>query len=415
MSGLLLDEIKKRATEIQEELVRIRREVHQHPELGFEEHRTSGLVADVLASLGLRVKTGIGKTGVIGLLGEGDSKVIALRADMDALPIQEKATHAYKSRIDGKMHACGHDANIAMVLGAAMVLASLRHSLQGRVNFLFQPCEEEGPGGARAMIEAGALEDPAVDAIVGIHTFPLLPSGVIGTRPGAMLAATDTIRITILGEGGHGASPHLSRDAIVAAASAILSLQTIISRRVDPLDPAVISIGSIQGGSRPNIIADEVRMTGTVRTLNEDLRKKMPGLIEEALRGVADSHGVRYKLEYEQGYPVLMNDASMARFCLDAASEVLGPERVIALERPTMGGEDFAYYLEKVPGCFLRMGIRNEEKGIIYPLHHPQFDIDESVLSIGATVLAYIGARFLEVGYKNVNKKTTRGTGFPNP
>ncbi|MBI5167510.1 MAG: amidohydrolase [candidate division NC10 bacterium] len=395
MSGLLLDKIKKQAAECQNDLVRIRREIHQHPELGFEEHKTSALVADVLASLGLKVQRGVGGTGVVGLLDGQEGRVIALRADMDALPIQEQSEKPYKSRIPGRMHACGHDANTAMVLGAAMVLAPLRERLSGSVKFIFQPCEEQGPGGAQAMIQASALEDPPVEAIIGIHTFPLLPAGVIGTRPGAVMAAVDNFRITILGEGGHGASPHLSRDAIVAAASAILSLQTVVSRRVNPLDPAVVSIGTIEGGSRPNIIADEVRMTGTVRTLDEGLRKEMPRLIKEVLQGVAQAHGVRYRLEYEEGYPVVRNDPAMARLCLEAAAEVLGSERAVTLEQPTMGGEDFAYYLERIPGCFLRMGIRDEEKGIIYPLHHPKFDIDEEVLSLGAATLAYTAVKIL--------------------
>ena len=371
------------------DLIRIRREIHRHPELGFEEHRTAELVASELRRLGVDVKEGVGRTGVVGFLrGDEEGRVIAVRADMDALSIEEKTGLPFKSETPGVMHACGHDAHMACVLGAATILWELRDELRGAVKFVFQPSEESLPGGARLMIEEGVLEGPKVDAILSLHTEPTIGSGSIGVRSGVMFAAADNFQITILGEGGHAARPHDSVDAIVVASQVVLALQTVASRRVDPLSPVVLTIGKMEGGYRSNVIADRVELEGTVRTLSQSWRDRIPEIMEETLSGVVKGLGAGYEFDYELGYPVLSNDESMTDLVRRVGRQVLGADRVAEIERPGMGGEDFAFYLEKVRGGMFRLGTGNEEKHATYPWHHPKFDIDEDSLPIGAAVLA---------------------------
>lgn len=362
-----------------------RRDLHMHPELGFAEHRTAALAAAHLQSLGLEVQTGVAGTGVVGLLRGRGERTVALRADMDALPIQETTGAPYASQTPGVMHACGHDGHVAMLLGAATILAGIRQDLPGNVKFIFQPAEES-PGGARPMIEAGVLDNPRVDAIFGAHLWAELPAGTIGVRYGTMMAAVDQFRILIKGEGGHGAAPHQAVDAVSVAAQAVLSLQTIVSRQIDPLEPVVLTIGTINGGYRHNVIADRVELTGTVRTLSEKARAEMPLRIERTLRGITEASGAGYELAYERVYPETINAAEPTRLVARIAAEIAGEERVIEEEAPEMGSEDFSFFLKEVPGTFFMVGIANLEKGIVHPHHHPAFDIDETALVTGTAV-----------------------------
>ena len=378
------------------ELSGLRRQIHKNPELGFCETNTAGLVAGKLRELNLEVAEKVGRTGVVGLLkGNRPGKTVALRADMDALPIQEQKETEYASCNKGVMHACGHDAHTAMLLGAAMLLASMREQIAGQVKFIFQPCEEEPPGGAIEMIRAGVLEKPKVDAIFGLHVEPMYPAGFIGYKEGTMMAAVDNFRLDIIGKGGHGASPHMGTDAIVTAAEVISALQTIPSRKINPLEPVVISIGTIEGGRKDNIIADRVAMSGTVRTLNPGLREQIPVMMENIIGSVTKAHNATYSLHYEHSYPPLVNDSGMVELIREVAREIAGKDRVMPVAAPTMGGEDFAYYTQMVPGAFVNLGVgfRNREN---YSLHHPCFDIDEQALPVGTALLAGTALKYLE-------------------
>ncbi len=383
------ERVRARIEELHPQIVERRRDLHRHPELGFEERRTAGIVAEWLGALGLEVRAGVAGTGVVGRLrglatSSGARRTIALRADMDALPVQDKKRGPLASEVAGKMHACGHDAHTAMLLGAASVLAELRDELPGDVVFLFQPAEE-GPGGAEPMIAAGALD--GVDMILGQHCQPSLPVGEIGVSRGAALAATDAFELTIHGVGGHGAYPHLATDAIVVAAQVVMALQTIVARNLDPLASAVVTIGTIHGGYNFNVIADVVELRGTVRTLDPHLRDAMPARIEAIAAGVCAAHGARHELEYHRKYPPTINHEVGVALVRRVAGEVLGAANVRELP-PSMGGEDFAYYLQEVPGCFYWLGARHphpEQEG--YALHSPHFDIDEEALKVGVQLL----------------------------
>ncbi len=377
------------------DIIRIRRDLHMYPELGNEEFRTSKVVSEVLEGLGLKVERGIAGTGVVGLLEGGSSeKTIALRADMDALPIQDRKEAAYSSRVEGKMHACGHDAHTAMLLGAAMVLAEMKDRLCGNVKFIFQPAEEN-TGGAARMIEAGIMENPHVDAIFGLHVSPELEVGTVGIRYGTANACSDDVRIEVLGSSAHGAQPHKGVDAIVIASQVINALQQIISRKIDPLEPATLTIGTIMGGTQSNIIADRVKMTGTIRTLDSATRERIKKSIEGITASVSRAMGGQHRVIVEPGYPLLINDSSMTDLVKKAAGRIVG-EGVIEIGKPRLGVEDFAYYLQRAPGSFWRLGTGNEEKGIKCIAHSPCFDIDEDALCIGTavhvqTVLDYLG------------------------
>ncbi|NPV53501.1 MAG: amidohydrolase [Firmicutes bacterium] len=386
------------AKRIEPRLIEIRRAIHMNPELGGMEFKTSRLVAQVLQEFGMKVTENVAGTGIVGLLrGAGDvtgaagagEKTVAIRADMDALPIQDKKDVPYRSRIPGVMHACGHDGHVAMVLGAAMLLADLKNQnkLPGNVKFIFQPAEE-GPGGAKPMIEAGVLKNPRVDMILGIHIWPEIPAGRVAIKSGAALASTDEIRIRIKGEGGHGAAPHRAVDAIVVAAQVISALQTIVSREVSPMSPVVLTIGTIHGGYRHNVIADEVAMTGTLRTLNPAVRMELPGRIDRLLRGIAGGMRASAEFTHIPGYPPTVNDGRIAELASRSAARVVGDTNVIREIEPSLGGEDFSYFLELVPGVFIMLGAGNPEAGITFPSHHPRFDFDERALAIGAAILA---------------------------
>lgn len=383
------------ARELLPELVRLRRQIHQNPELGFEEHRTARLVAETLRELNIEVTEGIAKTGVVGLLkGQEDGRVVALRADMDALPLEEKTGLPFASRNQGVMHACGHDAHTAMLLGAAMLLSQVRDRLPGRVKFIFQPCEESPPGGAQGMIQEGVLDKPKVGGIFGLHVNPLMPAGTIGLKEGTVMAAADMFKLVIKGKGGHGATPHHTVDSIVVAAHVIQALQTIPSRYVDPVKPVVLSIGTIHGGTKSNIIAGEVKLSGTVRTLDPSLRERIPELMEKMIKGVSSAFGAECSFEYERGFPPVVNHSQMVELVRRAAAKIVGSKRCFPIKQPSMGGEDFAYYVQRVPGAFFHLGVAKKE-GPNYPWHHPQFDIAEEALPVGAAILAQIAVDFL--------------------
>ncbi len=375
-------------------LVEIRRTIHMHPELGFEEVETSKLISEWLERFGFQVKKGIAKTGVVGLLqGSKTGKTVAIRADMDALPLNEVNPVPYASKIKGKMHACGHDAHVTILLGVAKFFSSMKDQVRGNIMWIFQPAEEGG-GGGRMMVEEGVLENPKVDAIFGAHVFPQLPIGKVGVCEGEALAAADRFIIKVIGKSGHAASPHLAKDPILAAGHLITQLHSIVSRNVNPLDSAVITVGKVSGGTAFNIIPDEVELLGTLRSLNSRVREEVKSRIEEVAQGTAHSFGMDYRFDFEYGYPVLVNDPEMTKLVSEACSKGIGEGNVENL-KPSMGAEDFAYYLEKIPGAFFRLGTENEERGIIHPYHSSLFDIDEEVLPFGVEMFVRIIDRYL--------------------
>jgi amidohydrolase len=377
-------------------LVEIRRTIHMHPELMFEEVETAKLVSAWLEKFGLEVKTGWAKTGVVGLLPGGQKgKTVAIRADMDALPLEEATQVPYASKIKGKMHACGHDAHVTILLGVAKFFSSVREQVKGNIKWIFQPAEEGG-GGGRVMVEEGVLENPKVDAIFGAHVFPDLPMGKVGIHEREGLAATDRFRIKIQGKGGHGAYPQLSKDPILAAGHLITQIHSIVSRNINPLDRAVVSLGRVMGGTAFNIIPDEVELWGTVRSLSPHVREKLKSRLEQTTQGVARSFDMDYQYEFEYGYPALVNDPQMSHLVAAACAHGIGKENVEFIN-PSMGGEDFAYYLQKVPGSFFRLGCRNEKKGIIHSFHNSLFNIDEDVLPFGVEMFVRIIDQYLEL------------------
>ena len=374
------------AERIKDEIITWRRDFHMWPELGYEEERTSKIVGEHLREWGYSIRR-VG-TGIIADIGKG-TKTIALRADMDALPIQEENDVPYKSKIPGKMHACGHDAHTAMLLGTAKIIAAHKDELNGRVRLIFQPAEEGGNGAVR-MIEGGALE--GVDAIFGFHVWMDLPSGIIGIKDGPFLAGAGVFEGRVLGKGGHGASPHEAIDPIPIAAEAILAFQTIVSRNVNPIETGVVSVTSVHGGTAFNVIPEEVGFRGTFRFFKPEIGELIQKRMEEILEGVTKAHRGKYELNIEELTPPTINNPEMASFARKVAQKY-GLE--YGEVRPTMGAEDFAYYLQKVPGAFLALGIRNEEKGIIYPHHHPKFDVDEDVLYLGTAMEVALAFEFL--------------------
>ncbi|MBW4570209.1 MAG: amidohydrolase [Tolypothrix carrinoi HA7290-LM1] len=382
---------------LQPQLVEWRRRLHQQPELGFQEKLTAEFVSQKLQEWGIEHETGIAQTGIVATIkgGKIDSgKVLAIRADMDALPIQELNEVPYKSQHDGVMHACGHDGHTAIALGTAYYLQSNRQNFAGHIKIIFQPAEE-GPGGAKPMIEAGVLKNPDVDAIIGLHLWNNLPLGTVGVRAGALMAAVECFKCTILGKGGHGAMPHQTIDSIVVAAQIVNALQTIVSRNVDPIDSAVVTVGELHAGTKLNIIPDTARMSGTIRYFKPDLKGFFQKRIEQIIAGVCQSHGASYDLEYWELYPPTINDAGMAEFVRSQAEQVIETPLGVVPECQTMGGEDMSYFLQAVPGCYFFLGSANPAKDLAYPHHHPRFDFDETALPMGVEIFVRCVEKFL--------------------
>jgi amidohydrolase len=391
-------QIKKISEEIFPYLVKLRRRLHQYPETSFEEFKTSQMIAKELRKIGLKVKTGIAKTGVVGVLESNKiGKTVALRADMDALPISELTNLPYASKNRGKMHACGHDAHITCLIGAAMILNKLKENFKGSVKFIFQPSEEAGPGGAIQMIREGVLSNPKVNSIFALHCDSNIPVGKVGVKNGIMMAYADDFDIIIRGKGGHGARPQDGVDAIVVASQIINSLQTIVSRRIDPLRSAVVSIGIVQGGSARNIICDKVILKGTIRSLEKKVAKNLPIYVKQIVSGITQSYGADFEFTYRKGYPVLINYPQATDIAREVIKSLYTKEAVYEIERPVMGGEDFARFLEKVGGTMMRLGIRNEKIGATYPWHHPRFKIDERALKFGSSILAGVVLKSLQI------------------
>jgi amidohydrolase len=388
------------AWEIGPQVVADRRYLHQHPELAFQEENTARYVAARLAELGIPHQTGIAKTGVVGLIEgsagpRGGGKTVLLRADMDALPIAEENDVPYRSQTAGVMHACGHDAHTAILLGVARLLHERRGDFAGTVKLLFQPAEEVPPGGAKPMIEAGVLEHPRVDAAFGVHLAQDIPAGSIGVCAGPMTAAPDSINIRVRGLGGHAAGPHRCVDPIVVAAQIIVALQTLVSREVNPLRQAVVTIGNLHAGAVRNIIPEEAIMEGTVRTFDEEVRQTLARRIPELARGIAAAMRAEAEATFEFGYPTLVNDHAMTDLVRGVVRDLLGPDKLLERE-PSMVGEDMAYFLQRVPGCFFMVGTSNAARGLIHGHHHPRFDIDdEAALPVGVATLATVALRYL--------------------
>ncbi len=388
--------LRRRIAAITPEMIELRQDLHRQPELGFAEHRTAGIVAERLLALGLEVTTGVAGTGVVGLLtGAAPGRTIALRADMDALPITEENEVPYKSERPGVMHACGHDGHVAMLLGAAAVLAGERENFAGNVKFLFQPAEEGvRGGGAKPMVEAGVLANPAVDAVLGLHLWSGLPVGTLAIRRGPLMAASDSFTAVIKGVGGHGAAPQDTVDPIVAGAQVVTALQTIVSREVIPVEAAVITVGMFHAGTANNIIAGQAELAGTVRTLDPALRQRMPERIEGVIKGVTGAMRAQYEFSYRFGYPVVLNHPAVTELLEKTAAAILGAAQVLTSPQPVMGSEDFAYYQEKVPGTFAFLGAGNPAKGTGMP-HHPRYNFDEDALPLGAAIMVQAALRFL--------------------
>lgn len=380
---------------IKDEIIALRRGIHEYPELGGEEEQTAKKVEKYLGGLGIKTRRSYG-TGVIGLLeGAFPGPVVAFRADMDALRIEEKTGLPYASKRPGLMHACGHDAHTAALLGTARLLASHRGVLRGGVKFFFQP-DEEGDGGAKQMIADGAMENPKVDAVFGAHVDPLLPAGHAGFLPGKAYAASNIFRITIKGKSTHAAKPHLGVDAIAIASQVVSALQQYAARNVNPLDSVIISVCTMRGSSEQiNVISEEVEMGGVIRTLGAEMRQRTVAAVRKIVSGVAEALGAEAYIEITDGHSGITNDPDMTLFAESTAEKLLGKERVRRMEKPTMGSEDFGLFLERAPGCFYSFGVANPEKGITAPGHNDRFDIDEDALPALSALHAAIAWRYL--------------------
>jgi len=375
------------------ELTTWRRRLHQYPEVAFHEFETTKYLTEVLRSMDIEVSHP-GETGLVGYIkGRGPGPVVAVRADIDALPLQEEKEVEYASKIPNAMHACGHDGHTAIALGVAKIFSGLRDEFTGEIRLIFQPAEEHPPGGAKDMIAAGVLED--VQAIFGLHLWTSRARGKVGIASGPVMAASDQFKIRLYGKGGHGSAPQQTIDTVVLAAQLINNLQNIVSRKVDPLSPAVLSIGTVNAGSAFNIIADKAELTGTVRTFAKETQELVIAELERITSATCESFGAKYELEYVKGYPAVVNDMEMTEFIKEVAQDVLGPSG-IEKQEPVMGGEDFAYYLQEVPGSFVFLGAHDPQTGEYQPHHHPKFDIDEKVLPLGVELMARAVARYLD-------------------
>ncbi len=381
---MILELLRTPVRELYPQVVNWRRQIHQHPELGFTEVRTAALIQELLQSWGIPYEAGIAQTGVVATIsGSQPGRTLAIRADMDGLPIQEENPVPYRSQIPQRMHACGHDGHTAIALGTAKLLFEQRHRLPGQVKILFQPAEES-PGGAKPMIAAGVLE--GVDAILGLHLWNNLPLGTIGLKSGPTMANTDRFYVQILGKGGHGAMPHQTVDAIVVGSQIISALQTIVSRNLDPLQPAVVTVGKFQAGDAFNVIAPKAELWGTVRTFDPVSAEVIPQRLEAIVAGVCQAYGALYELDYQRTYPAVYNHPEMTELVAKAVHLTLGDHARIHPEM-SMGGEDMAFFLQQVPGCYFFLGSANPALGLTFPHHHPRFDFDETALALGMELL----------------------------
>jgi len=385
----MYENIKKEAEKMESQLKKWRRDFHRHPETAFQEERTSNKIHDFLEGLGLPVKR-LAKTGLTAELeGKSGDKVVALRADIDALPIQEEGEKKYISKNPGVAHACGHDAHMAILMGAAKVLTENKDQIPGKVVFLFQPAEEIPPGGAKKMVDQGALD--GVDAIFGLHVWQPLPTGTVGIIKGPMMAQADNFEITVKGKAGHGSMPHTTVDPIFVASQLVVNIQSVVSRDTDPLKPLVLSFGTINGGTVYNIIPQEVKLTGTVRTFEPEIQEKVRQRMHEIAKNTSRAFGAFADCRYKKGFPPLVNHPEMVDIVTETVDKTLGKNKMKDIS-PVMGGEDFAYYLQKIPGAFLFLGAGDGQK---YSHHHPKFDIDEKVLPQGASLMAGLAYNFL--------------------
>lgn len=401
-----LSEIRLSIRALQSQLVEWRRYLHQRPELGFKEQLTSQFIIQKLQEWGieqtqdqsipLRYQAGIAKTGiVVTISSERPGPVLAIRADMDALPITEENQVPYRSQHDGFMHACGHDGHSAIALGTVYYFCQHRQDFRGTLKIIFQPAEE-GPGGAKPMIEQGVLKNPDVEAIIGLHLWNNLPLGTVGVRSGALMAAVECFRCQILGKGGHGAMPHQTVDSIVVGAQIVNALQTIVARNVSPLDAAVVTVGEFHAGTALNIIADTASLSGTVRYFNPRMEGYFDKRIEQIIAGACQAQGASYKLDYWQLYPSVINNSKIAELVRSVASEVVETPAGVVPECQTMGGEDMAFFLNAIPGCYFFLGSANPAKDLAYPHHHPRFDFDETALSMGVEIFVRCVEKFCQ-------------------
>lgn len=380
------------SSEEEKYLIDMRRHFHEHPELSFEEYKTADRIEEELRKMGLEPKR-IGKTGIIAdIKGSGPGKMVAVRADIDALPVREENTFDFVSKNEGVMHACGHDSHIAMALGVAKLLKKKSGEFKGTVRMLFQHAEESPPGGAVDLIKAGALK--GVDYVIGQHAISRFPTGTVAVYRGPMMANADEVKIKIRGKGGHGSAPQEAIDALSIACQYVVQAQTIVSRRISPMKPAVITFGTMHSGYRYNIIAPYADLAATIRTFDAETQETVKTELERMLKGMAESTGCSYDFEYIKGYPALINDGSVSDVFEEVAKEVLGPESVLHPE-PDMGGEDFAYYVKEVPGAYYFLGVGNEKKGITSPQHSPTYTVDEDALKYGTEILMKSALRLL--------------------
>jgi amidohydrolase len=395
-----------RATALLPRLVDLRRRLHQVPETAWQERETRALIESELLAEGFECRQ-VADTGLLARVPGGAGgcaagaplrPVVALRAELDALPIVEATGLPFSSRHPGVMHACGHDGNMAMVFGAGLLLREMAGRLPGSVVLLYQPAEETTPSGARRIVEEGVLETAGISIVFGIHGDPRYPAGQLLLRRGPLMAASDRFRLTVVGRGGHGGYPHLTVDPVVTAAQIVLGLQAIVARRLDPTEPGVISIGRIEGGTTDNVIPDRVTLSGTLRSHSPEVRARLPEWIRQAADGIAAAAGAQCEFEYLPGHPGVANDPALIDRLEKILAPVLGPERIVDLPKPVMGAEDFSWYLERIPGAYLRVGVRNEAKGCVHPIHNARFDLDEDALAVGAAALAAAAAGWLEPG-----------------
>jgi len=378
----------------------IRRDIHQHPELGMQETRTASLIAGQLRALGIEVQTGVAGTGVVGLLRGGKpGKTVALRADIDALPMQECTDAPYVSRTPGVAHTCGHDAHTAIQIGAAMLLSECRESLAGNVRFIFQPSEDTLPGGALPMIEAGVLEEePRVEAIYSLHLYPTFPQGTAAVKPGGASGSSVSFTLTIRGTGGHVGMPHKVLNPLLLAALVMVSTQSMLPKGLVPGEPLIFEFASIHGGTVGNVVPPEVVLQGGIRVPDPERLEQLVGRFESLIRGVVEAAAGSYSLELDKGYPVILNDERLTALWAAAARKVVGESRVIVHDRIMTGGDDAAYFQQRVPGVYWWLGVANETEGYDQPLHSPRFDFDEEALAVGAAIQAQAAVDFLECG-----------------